>query len=262
MYADAVCEPLEGIANKGQSQLACNAGVRRGTNCRYGRSPRLVAALGNALLFPIVYNPITIELLLQTEEPSVQAAENDVTLLLNAWCGGDASALDRVIPLVYEELRGIAHRQMSRERAGHTLQSNALVNEVYLRLIRAKEVHWHNRAHFFFSAAKLMRRILVDHARARCRLKRGGRVQKLEFDPSMKIPSTADANVAKIDDALGALEEVDSRKAKVVELRFFGGFSVAETAEALGVSERTVMSDWKFAKVWLLRELENRGGIA
>lgn len=185
--------------------------------------------------------------------------ENDVTLLLNAWCGGDGSALDRLIPLVYDELRRIAHRQMSRERAGHTLQSNALVNEVYLRLLNANEVRWHNRAHFFFSAAQLMRRILVDHARARCRIKRGGRIQKLELDPSLAIPCGADANVARLDDALSALDEVDSRKAKVVELRFFGGFSIAETAEALSISERTVMSDWKFAKVWLLRELENRG---
>jgi len=192
----------------------------------------------------------------------VQACENDVTLLLNAWCDGDASALDRLIPLVYDELRRIAHRQMSRERTGHTLQSNALVNEVYLRLINAKEVQWHTRAHFFFSAAQLMRRILVDHARARCRIKRGGHIQKLELDPSLAIPSNADANVARLDDALSALDEVDSRKAKVVELRFFGGFSVAETAEALSVSERTVMNDWKFAKVWLLRELENRGEIA
>jgi RNA polymerase sigma-70 factor, ECF subfamily len=191
----------------------------------------------------------------------VQACENDVTLLLNAWSGGDAAALDRLIPIVYDELRRIAHRQMSRERAGHTLQSNALVNEVYLRLISAKEVRWHTRAHFFFSAAQLMRRILVDHARARCRIKRGGRAQRLELDPSLAIPSSADANVARLDDALSALDQVDSRKAKVVELRFFGGFSVAETAEALSVSERTVMNDWKFAKVWLLRELENRGEV-
>jgi RNA polymerase sigma-70 factor, ECF subfamily len=192
----------------------------------------------------------------------VLVRENDVSLLLNAWCDGDASALDRLIPLVYDELRRIAHRQMSRERTGHTLQSNALVNEVYLRLINAKEVQWHSRAHFFFSAAQLMRRILVDHARARCRIKRGGHIQKLELDPSLAIPSNADANVARLDDALSALDAVDSRKAKVVELRFFGGFSVAETAEALSVSERTVMNDWKFAKVWLLRELENRGEIA
>jgi RNA polymerase sigma factor (TIGR02999 family) len=189
----------------------------------------------------------------------LQACESDITLLLNAWCGGDKSALDRLIPLVYGELCRIAHRQMSREREGHTLQSNALVNEVYLRLLNAKEVQWHGRAHFFFSAARLMRRILVDHARARCRIKRGGRVPKLELDPALAIPLHADENVARLDDALSALEEIDSRKAKVVELRFFGGFSVAETAEVLSVSERTVMNDWKFAKVWLLRELQTGG---
>ncbi len=189
----------------------------------------------------------------------MQVSGEDVTLLLNAWCGGDSSALDRLIPLVYNELRRIAHRQMSLERPGHTLQSNALVNEAYLRLVQAKDVHWQNRSHFFFSAAQLMRRILVDHARARCRLKRGGHDHKLSLDPSLAIPSGQDANLARLDDALGALEKVDARKSKVVELRFFGGFSVSETAEALGISERTVMNDWKFAKVWLLREIESRG---
>jgi RNA polymerase sigma-70 factor, ECF subfamily len=189
----------------------------------------------------------------------MQAGGDDVTLLLNAWCGGNTSALDRLIPLVYDELRRIAHRQMSRERQGHTLQSNALVNEAYLRLIHAKDVQWHNRAHFFFSAAQLMRRILVDHARARCRLKRGGHGHDVPLDSSLEIPSTPDANLARLDDVLSALEQVDARKSKVVELRFFGGFSVEETAEALGISERTVMNDWKFAKVWMLREMENRG---
>jgi len=189
----------------------------------------------------------------------VQALETDVTLLLNAWCGGDDSALDRLIPLVYDELRRIAHRQMSHERAGHTLQSNALVNEVYLRLITTKDVQWHDRAHFFFCVSQMMRRILVDHARARCRMKRGGGAQQVELDSSLAAPSDADVNTIKIDDALSALDKIDSRKAKVVELRFFGGFSVDETAEALGISERTVENDWRFAKVWLLRELEPRG---
>jgi RNA polymerase sigma-70 factor, ECF subfamily len=186
----------------------------------------------------------------------VQTCGDDVTLLLNAWCGGDSSAMDRLIPLVYDELRRIAHRQMSREREGHTLQSNALVNEAYLRLINAKEVPWHDRAHFFYSAAQLMRRILVDHARARHRLKRGGHAHIMPLDSSLAIPSGPNNNLARLDDALSALEEVDTRKSKVVELRFFGGFSVEETAEALGISERTVMNDWKFAKVWLLREIE------
>jgi RNA polymerase sigma factor (TIGR02999 family) len=191
--------------------------------------------------------------------PAVQACGDDVTLLLNAWCSGDVAALDRLIPLVYDELRRIAHRQMSHERQGHTLQSNALVNEAYIRLIHTKDIQWNSRAHFFFSAAQLMRRILVDHARARCRLKRGGQGHAVSLDSSLAIPSGPDANLARLDDVLRALEQVDARKSKVVELRFFGGFSVEETAEALGVSERTVMNDWKFAKVWLLREMEGRG---
>ena len=189
----------------------------------------------------------------------MQASGDDVTLLLNAWCGGDPSALDRLIPLVYDELRRIAHRQMSRERQGHTLQSNALVNEAYLRLINTRDIRWQNRSHFFFSVAQLMRRILVDHARARCRLKRGGHGQTVPLNSSLAIHTDSDANLARVDDALSVLEQIDVRKSKVVELRFFGGFSVAETAEALGISERTVMNDWKFAKVWLLREIESRG---
>jgi RNA polymerase sigma factor (TIGR02999 family) len=184
---------------------------------------------------------------------------DEVTLLLKSWSEGDASALNKVIPLVYDELRRIAHNQIRREREGHTLQSNALINEAYLRLIGYKPVHWNNRSHFLSCAAQLMRRILVDHARGRCRLKRGGNVPKTTFDPSLAVASDADANLAMLDDVLSMLEEVDLRKAKVVEMRFFGGFSVEETAEELGVSVRTVMNDWKFAKVWLLRELECTG---
>ncbi len=183
----------------------------------------------------------------------------DVTLLLKSWYEGDESALNKVIPLVYNELRRIAHHQMGHEREGHTLQSNALVNEAYLRLIGYRGVQWQNRSHFFSCAAQLMRRILVDHARGRCRIKRGGDIQKVIFDPSLAIAPNADASLAMLDEALNSLSEVYERQAKVVELRFFGGFSVAETAEALGVSERTVMNDWKFAKVWLLRELERTG---
>ena len=190
-----------------------------------------------------------------------ETAPPDVTQLLLAWKGGDNAALERLIPVVYAELHRLAHRCMRGERSGRTLQTTALVNEAYVRLVDSRRVGWQNRAHFFAVSAQLMRRILVDHARARCRIKRGGRAQRLELDPSLAIPSSTDANVARLDDALSALDQVDSRKAKVVELRFFGGFSVAETAEALSVSERTVMNDWKFAKVWLLRELENRGEV-
>ena len=184
---------------------------------------------------------------------------DEVTLLLKSWCEGDESALNKVIPLVYDELRRIAHYHIGREREGHTLQSNALVNEAYLRLIGYKQAQWHNRSHFFSCAAQLMRRILVDHARGRCRIKRGGNIRKVTFDPSLSIASDVDANLAMLDDAMSLLEEVDARKAKVVELRFFGGFSVEETAGALGISVRTVMNDWKFAKAWLLRELDRTG---
>jgi len=186
-------------------------------------------------------------------------AGDEVTVLLKSWCEGDESALNKVIPLVYDELRRIAHYQIRREREGHTLQSNALVNEAYLRLIGYKQASWHDRSHFFSCAAQLMRRILVDHARGRCRTKRGGDIQKVALNPSMAIASDADTNLALLDDALSLLAEVDARKAKVVEMRFFGGFSIEEIAEALGISVRTVMNDWKFAKVWLLRELECTG---
>jgi RNA polymerase sigma-70 factor, ECF subfamily len=183
----------------------------------------------------------------------------EVTLLLHAWANGDNAALDALIPIVYDELRRMAHRQMSFERAEHTLQSDALVNEVYLRLIGAKEVHWSDHAHFFAYAAQLMRRILVDHARSRCRSKRGGAVTKVALDSSIKIESSADTGIVRLDDALSALEKAYQRKAKVVELRFFGGFSIEEVAKALSISTSTVMNDWQFAKAWLLRELESSG---
>jgi RNA polymerase sigma-70 factor (ECF subfamily) len=179
-----------------------------------------------------------------------------VSQLLKDWGRGDESALDKLIPLVYEELRKIAHYQMARERAGHTLQTTALVNEVYLRLIGGSEIPWQDRAHFMALSAQLMRRVLVDHARGRGRAKRGGAVQRLSLDESLAIPVGPDADIARLDDALNALAAADARKAKTVELRFFGGFSVEETAKVLNVSVRTVMNDWQFAKVWLLREMQ------
>jgi RNA polymerase sigma-70 factor, ECF subfamily len=179
-----------------------------------------------------------------------------VSQLLKDWGQGDESALDKLIPLVYEELRKIAHYQMARERAGHTLQTTALVNEVCLRLIGGAEIPWQDRAHFMALSAQLMRRVLVDHARGRGRAKRGGAVQKLSLDESLAIPVGPDADIARLDDALNALAAADARKAKTVELRFFGGFSVEETAKVLNVSVRTVMNDWQFAKVWLLREMQ------
>jgi RNA polymerase sigma-70 factor, ECF subfamily len=187
----------------------------------------------------------------------IRISKEEVTLLLKAWASGNDSVLDELIPIVYGELRRMAHQQMSKERAGHTLQSDALIDEVFMRLIGAKHVQWHDRAHFFSYFAKMMRHILVDHARSRCRMKRMGGIQEVTINSQMPPTSDANANVAKLDDALSLLAEIDERKAKIVELRFFGGFSVEETADALSISSRTVMNDWKFAKVWLLRELES-----
>ena len=179
-----------------------------------------------------------------------------VSQLLKDWGQGDESALEKLMPLVYEELRRIAHHQMARERAGHTLQTTALVNEVCLRLIGGAEIPWQDRAHFMALSAQLMRRVLVDHARGRGRAKRGGAIKNLSLDESLAIPVGRDADIVRLDDALNALAAADARKAKTVELRFFGGFSVDETAKVLNVSVRTVMNDWKFAKVWLLREMQ------
>jgi len=180
----------------------------------------------------------------------------DVTQLLLAWSEGDHAALDRLVPLVYTELRRLAHHYMRGERPGHTLQTTALVNEAYLRLIDSSRVRWQNRAHFFAVSAQLMRRILVDAARARGSLKRGGGVSHLALDEALAVLPRAGADLVALDDALNALAAVDPRKGQVVELRYFGGLSVEETAEVLKVSPDTVMRDWKVAKLWLLRELE------
>ncbi len=187
---------------------------------------------------------------------------HEVSLLLQAWRKGDNSALNRLAPLVLDELQRIAHRHMAREHVGHTLQTTALVNEAYLRLVDAKEVEWQDRAHFFALAAEMMRRILVDHARARNRLKRGGSAQKVSLEEAFAIPERREANLVAVDDALDSLAAIDVRKAKIVELRFFGGLSVEETAEVLRVSVSTVMNDWKLAKAWLLRELDRGGKTA
>lgn len=182
-------------------------------------------------------------------------APREVTQLLVAWGNGDEAALEQLIPLVYEELRRIARRYMGRERQGVTLQTTALVNEAYLRLIDARQVRWQNRAHFFAISAQLMRRILVDFARSRNYQKRGGAARQVTLDEALVVPQEPDRNLVALDDALRALAEVDERKARVVELRFFGGLSVEETAEVLKISTDTVTRDWNFAKVWLLREL-------
>ncbi len=190
-----------------------------------------------------------------------KASFEDISQLLKAWGQGDESALDRLMPLVYDELRRRAHRQMAREKAGHTLETTALVNEAYLRLVAGRKVSWQDRAHFFTLSARLMRRILVDHARSRDRVKRGGLIQKIPLGESLAVPLRMDDNLVALDDALSALSEADSRKAQVVEMRFFGGLSVEQTAEALGVSVSTVMSDWRMAKVWLLREMQRKENV-
>jgi RNA polymerase sigma factor (TIGR02999 family) len=183
-------------------------------------------------------------------------ATHEVTALLRAWRAGDRAAVHRLVPLVEPELRRIARRYMGREGVGHTLQPTALVNEAYLRLADLGHVNWKDRAHFFALSARLMRRILVDFARARGNRKRGGDVCRVSFDEALAVSAQPDTDLVAIDEALAAFAIVAPRKAQVVELRFFGGLSVGETADALQVSPETVMRDWKLAKVWLARELE------
>jgi RNA polymerase sigma factor (TIGR02999 family) len=185
----------------------------------------------------------------------------EITALLRAWGGGDASALDRLTTLVYDELRRMARRHMRKEAGRNTLQTTALVNEAYLRLVDMKEAGWQDRAHFFAVSAQVMRRILVDAARARAAAKRGGglgRVSGVDLD-QIPIVNTARAEeLVAVDDALDELARMDPRKARVVELRFFGGLSVEETAAVLRVSQQTVLRDWKLAKSWLMRSLSQR----
>jgi RNA polymerase sigma factor (TIGR02999 family) len=180
---------------------------------------------------------------------------HNITHLLKEWSDGDDRALERLTPLVYEELRQQAARYLRRERPGHTLQTTALINEAYLRLIDAKDIHWQSRAHFFAIAANLMRRILVDHARRRDADKRGGANLRLTLDESMAVANEVDVDLLAIDQALDRLATIDPQQARVVELRFFSGLSVEETAAALGVSPKTVKRDWSVARAWLHREI-------
>jgi RNA polymerase sigma-70 factor, ECF subfamily len=180
---------------------------------------------------------------------------HEVTQLLKAWTTGDKQALEKLTPLVYEQLHRVARRYMAGERSGHTLQTTALVNEVYLRLVDCGQINWQDRAHFLAVSAQLMRRILIDFARSRGYQKRGGGVPLTSLDEAASVGNEPDANLLALDDALKALANVDERKSRVVELRFFGGLSVEETAEVLKVSAETVVRDWRLAKVWLLREL-------
>lgn len=179
----------------------------------------------------------------------------EVTQLLVAWSHGDEQALEQLMPLVYQELRRMAKRYMARENPGQTLQATALVHEAYLRLIEQRLVSWQNRAHFFAISAQMMRRILVDRARARHYDKRGGEVSRISLDDALVVGRDKEPNLIDLDDALKTLAVFDPRKSRVVEMRYFGGLSVEESAEVLKVSVDTVMRDWKLAKVWLLREL-------
>jgi len=192
--------------------------------------------------------------------PDEAAPPPEVTQLLIDWSNGDEHALQQLIPLVHEELRRVARRHMAHERAEHTLQATALVNEAYMRLVDIRQVRWQNRAHFFAMSARLMRRILVDFARSRGYQKRGGAAPKVTLDEALVVSPEPGSDLVALDEALTALAAVDPRKAQVVEMRFFGGLSVEETAEALHVSRDTVMRDWKLAKAWLLRELKASGG--
>jgi RNA polymerase sigma-70 factor (ECF subfamily) len=189
------------------------------------------------------------------------SGSREITALIRAWGDGDQTALDRLTPLVYDELRRMARRYMRRQRAGHSLQTTALVHETYLHLMDAGSAGWRDRAHFFAISAQIMRRILIDAARARSSQKRGGGAQFAEHSTAVnldELPAVAShqsAELLALEDALVRLEQMDERKAKVIELRFFGGLSVEEAAEVLKVSPQTVMRDWRIARVWLAREL-------
>ena len=185
---------------------------------------------------------------------------SDITQLLHAWGGGDESALHKLMPLVYDELRQAARRYMARQRPDHTLQATALVNEVYLRLANIREVSWQDRTHLFAVCARLMRHILVDFARSQRRQKRGGGAHRVSLNEALAVSRDAPDDLLSVDQALTALAAVDPRKSQVVELRFFGGLSTKETSEMLKVSEATVERDWKLAKLWMLRKIKGERG--
>ena len=186
------------------------------------------------------------------------APPNDITQLLVDWGKGNKKALDGVMPLVYDELHRIASRYLRRERVGHTLQTTALINEAYLRIVDQNRVNWQSRAHFFGVAAQMMRRILVDHARSHLYAKRGGGAQKLTLDEAIATPQERDLDLVALDDALTTLAQVDPQQSRIIELRFFGGLTIEETAEVLGISPATVKRDWNMAKAWLFGEISNR----
>ena len=190
----------------------------------------------------------------------MSAQPSDITDLLQAWSGGDRSSIDDLIPLIYDELREMASRYLGRERSDHTLQPTALVHEAYFRLIDQREVRWNDRAHFFAIAAQIMRRILVDHARSHRYAKRGGAATKISLNQVSDLSGDSPApDLVALDDALRSLSRLDPDKASIVELRFFGGLSLEETAEVIGSSRATVVRQWRIAKAWLYRELKAQG---
>ena len=189
------------------------------------------------------------------------APPSEVTLLLQGWRNGDRKALDALLPLVYKELRRLAHFQLQKERPGHTLQSAALVHEAYLRLIGLDRLQWESRTHFFAIAAQLMRQILVDYARRHDAAKRGGRAYKLSLDDATKLSRQKDVHIVALDDALKALAKIDPRQTRVVELRFFAGFSLQEISQALEIAPATVQRDWTAARAWLHREISRSSSV-
>ena len=184
-----------------------------------------------------------------------QTSTHEVTQLLLDWSNVDKTALDKLMPLIYDELRRLAHRYMSRERAGHTMQTTALVNEAYVRLVNRQNVHWQDRAHFFAIAAELMRTILVDHARSHATAKRGGGARKFSLDEALVVSQERATEVVALDEALKALALIDPKQSRIVELRFFGGLTIEETAEVLALSTATIKREWNTAKAWLYHEL-------
>jgi RNA polymerase sigma factor (TIGR02999 family) len=189
------------------------------------------------------------------DKPLMKPAPSEITQLLKDWSSGDQTALDKLMPLVYEELHQLAHQHMRREQPGNMLQTSALINEAYLRLVDQPQIRWESRAHFFGIAARLMRRILVDEARKRNSAKRGGHAIQVSLDEGSTVAQEQAANVVALDAALTSLEAIDARQSKIIELRFFGGLSIEETAEVLKVSPGTVMRDWTFARAWLRNEM-------
>ena len=181
--------------------------------------------------------------------------QHEITQLLAEWSDGNQSALDELYPLVYDELHRLARRYMSRERQGHTLQTTALINEAYVRLVDQRNVHWANRSHFFAISAQIMRRILIDHARRHAYAKRGGGAQQVSLDEAAIVTRTAGAELLRLDEALKSLAEMDPRRSQVVELRYFGGLNNEEIAGVLNISENTVTRDWNMARAWLHQQL-------